>query len=322
MKKMFKLSIYLLVALSIFSCKKEDEPSPSDNDDNASDQVAVKWEAISNFNLTARDAAVAFAIDGKGYVGCGQNYPTFFDSFSSYNPQTNTWTSISDYEGGERRTPVSFVVDDTAFVMLGYEGVISYPKDLWKYDAINDDWIPMNAPNFGGYEGMRSMVIDNVAYIILKNRVYMYDKPNDSWIQKSIAPFTSRDDAVTFTIGSKGYFGTGVSTSSSGRLDDFWEYDPSEDKWTEVAKYPGGGVNSAVGFTLKGEGYVGTGNSFSSSQSSFYRYSASKNKWTKIDDYPGGATTGMVSFVINDTAYVGTGIGNSEKTSFYKLYVK
>ena len=40
-----------------------------------------------------------------------------------------------------------------------------------------------------------------------------------------------RGGAIGFSIGSKGYMGTGYDGSSSTK--DFWEYDPSVNTWTE-----------------------------------------------------------------------------------------
>src|SRR5436190_22202994 len=55
-----------------------------------------------------------------------------------------------------------------------------------------------------------------------------------------------RYGAVSFTIGTKGYVGTG----HSGTGKDFWEYDPATDTWTQKADFGGTGRSDAVAFTI------------------------------------------------------------------------
>ena len=66
-----------------------------------------------------------------------------------------------------------------------------------------------------------------------------------------------RLDAVGFSIGSKGYIGTGLPIS--GFVKDFWEYDPATNTWTQKADFGGTARHSAVGFSIGSKGYIGTG---------------------------------------------------------------
>ncbi|MEZ5067506.1 MAG: kelch repeat-containing protein [Bacteroidia bacterium] len=50
-------------------------------------------------------------------------------------------------------------------------------------------------------------------------------------------PAAARMFAAAFSIGSKGYIGTG--SSSSGTLSDFWEYDAISDTWTQKSSFRG-----------------------------------------------------------------------------------
>ena len=54
-------------------------------------------------------------------------------------------------------------------------------------------------------------------------------------------------ECVGFTIGSKGYIGTGYDWQF--RLyNDFWEYDPATNAWTQKADFGGTARDRAVGF--------------------------------------------------------------------------
>src|SRR5947207_9637065 len=68
----------------------------------------------------------------------------------------------------------------------------------------------------------------------------------DFWLQKADAGSSPRALAVGFSIGDKGYIGTG-SPFDNTYLDDFWEYDPATDTWTQKADFAGGARMGAVG---------------------------------------------------------------------------
>ena len=51
-----------------------------------------------------------------------------------------------------------------------------------------------------------------------------YDPATNAWTQKADFGGTARDGAVGFSIGSKGYIGTGYD--GTGSTKDFWEYTP------------------------------------------------------------------------------------------------
>src|SRR6185503_18531721 len=70
-------------------------------------------------------------------------------------------------------------------------------------------------------------------------------RAQDTWTQKADFGGTGRAYAVGFSIGSKGYIGTG---SSNGK--DFWEYDPATDTWTQKADFGGTYRSFAAGFSI------------------------------------------------------------------------
>src|SRR5271157_3785708 len=85
----------------------------------------------------------------------------------------------------------------------------------------------------------------------------------------------ARDSAVGFSIGSKGYIGTGYDGTTEYK--DFWEYDPTANTWTRKADFAGAARDSAVGFAIGsiGKGYIGTGYDGSSDYKDFWEYDPS-----------------------------------------------
>ena len=117
-----------------------------------------------------------------------------------------------------------------------------------------------------------------------------------------------------FSIGSKGYVGTGYHSGFT-RNNDFWEYNPATDSWLQLANVPGPARADAVGFSTSGIGYVGTGNQYMD----FYSYDVSTNSWSQITDYGPGNREKATAFVVNNIAYVGSGYYLSIKSDWWKL---
>ena len=99
--------------------------------------------------------------------------------------------------------------------------------------------------------------------------------PN-TWTQKANFGGIPRLQAVGFSIGTKGYIGTG---GIGGYANDFWEYDPSSDTWTQKANFGGTPRYGAVGFSIGAYGYIGTGYTASGDQRDFWEYDPSSNTW-------------------------------------------
>jgi N-acetylneuraminic acid mutarotase len=124
----------------------------------------------------------------------------------------------------------------------------------------------------------------------------------------------NREQGVAFSIGNKGYFGTGLDGST--RYNDFWEFDPMTNSWSQKANLPSYKRIAAVGFSIGNRGYIGTGeslekSSFKSNLSDFWEYNPETNSWVRKANYGVADTNGCgycSAFSIGDKAYVGGGI--------------
>ena len=128
------------------------------------------------------------------------------------------------------------------------------------------------------------------------------------WTQKA-ANFAGKDRycAVGFSIGNKGYYGTG-SIDSNNSLQDFWEYDPVSNSWTQKANFVEEGRTRAVGFSIGNKGYIGTGFCDGGGyRQDFWEYDPVTNIWTQKANFAGGNRTDAVGFSIDNRGYIGTG---------------
>ena len=125
------------------------------------------------------------------------------------------------------------------------------------------------------------------------------------WIPKANFGGGDVECAVGFSIGNKGYIGTG--RNESGRKEDFWEYDPQADLWTQRANFGGGKRYDAVGFSIGNKGYIGTGWGENGISHDFWEYDPQTNLWSQHANVGGGGRRNAVGFSIGNKGYIGTG---------------
>src|SRR6187431_1493284 len=100
----------------------------------------------------------------------------------------------------------------------------------------------------------------------------------DSWTQKANFGGGERRGAIGFSIGTKGYIGTGISSTFGVFYNDLWEWDSTNDTWTQKASFsiPRYG---AIGFSIGNKGYIGTGNNGSGTMNDFWEWDQTNNTW-------------------------------------------
>lgn len=128
-----------------------------------------------------------------------------------------------------------------------------------------------------------------------------FDKSTNSWTQKADFGGGTRFGAVGFSIGSKGYAGTGTSAAYVD-YNDLWEYNPTTNIWTQQAPMPGTPRDGATGFSINGKGYMGLGY-----YNDWYEFNPQTNSWSNKAAYPGVVPSYSASFVIDTVGYVCTG---------------
>jgi hypothetical protein len=129
-------------------------------------------------------------------------------------------------------------------------------------------------------------------------------------------PGAARTGAVGFSIGAKGYMGTGQDAVGT-LLKDFWEYDPTSDTWTAKTSFGGTARWNAVGFSIGTKGYIGTGNN----TADFWEYDPTANTWTAKANYAGGAMSASAGWGVSSTGkgYLG-GCGLDALSNFTKKF--
>ncbi len=238
------------------------------------------WTQKTDLPGTARWGSLGFSIGTKGYIGTGfcNDGTTMFDAkdFWEYDPGTDTWTQKADVGGTVREQAVGFSIGLKGYIGTGMDFSVNaiFLNDFWEYDPSTNIWT--QKANFGG---------------------------------------AARAGSVGFSIGTKGYIGTGYCNDGTTEFytKDFWEYDPGIDSWSKLADFGGTARGSATGFSIGTKGYIGTGgDNVTIFMKDFWEFDPGINSWSQKADFGGTARTGAVGFAIETKGYIGTGRYNND----------
>nr|MCU0376222.1 hypothetical protein [Chitinophagaceae bacterium] len=141
------------------------------------------------------------------------------------------------------------------------------------------------------------------------NDFWEYDPVENTWTQKANFTGGIRFYSLGFSIGNKGYFGTGYIGAPPLRKD-FWEYDPASNQWTRKQDFGGIGRARATGFSIGSKGYIGLGTIGTSNLKDFWEYNPDTDQWTQKQDFGGTERNGAAGFAIGSKGYIGVGTNN------------
>jgi len=195
----------------------------------------LQWRKVADYP-TARYGAIAFSVGNVGYVGTGYDEENYLKDMYKYVPGEDKWSQIVSVGGSKRTYAFAFVVNGKGYVGGGQNNnVLQY--DLWEYNVENDSWTAKLALNDDtqpatniSRQQTASFVINGLAYLVggastsIDNQVWEYDPAADKWTRKTDFEGATRENAVGFAIGDRGYITTG--RASSARYDDIWQFDP------------------------------------------------------------------------------------------------
>ncbi|GJM43557.1 MAG: hypothetical protein DHS20C21_03990 [Gemmatimonadota bacterium] len=99
------------------------------------DQDTVSWTQLTDLPARGRVAGTEFSYDGRGYVLSGENdnHTQFAKGqFWGYEPDTDTWTRLTNHPGSSRWAPGSFVVGEYVYMMGGLS-TSALEGDMWRF---------------------------------------------------------------------------------------------------------------------------------------------------------------------------------------------
>jgi N-acetylneuraminic acid mutarotase len=285
------------------------------------------WTQKTGFPGGARYSSASFSIGTKVYIGIGYNdgdMPT--RDFWEWDQTTKVWTRKADYPGNTTGIAVSFSIGTKGYIGTGNDfKTIGFTNEFWEYDPGTDRWTQKaSLPTIPGRALAVGFSIGTKGYIGLGNKdlfttggnpnpsyyqdFWEWDQTANEWTKKADFPGNTRSGAVGFSIGNKGYIGTGGDGTNYSK--DFWEWDQSTNVWTKKADFEGIGRSEAVGFSIGNKGYIGTGYSSGTTLNiliDFWEWDQETNIWTEKANFGGIARSSAVGFSIGNKGYIGTG---------------
>ncbi len=207
---------------------------------------------------------------------------SFILLIQTFSHAADAWKQRADFPGDGRSAVTSFGFSDFGFVGLGYDGV-DFRRSFYAFNPETNTWF--QTESLGG----------------------------------AIGDGLQRNVASAFTIGNKGYVGTGQGDAPF--LNDFWEYNYNTNVWTPKPSVGGVDRRSGVGFAVSGKGYIGLGQDASGFKKDFWQFDTLSNTWTQKADFGGTARRFAVAFVIGTRVFVGTGDDGTFKNDIYEYNV-
>ena len=226
--------------------------------------------------IANRGFAVAFALNGKGYVATGADTSlvTVKRDLWQYDTATNTWVPKATLPGPGRDGAFSFVVNNIAYVGGGNDSTGYLLNDFWAYDPTTNSWsAKASLPDYTIFPF--AFGIGSYGYISCgqqgaaeSNNTYQYDPTTNVWTSKAAFPGTARQAGAAFVLGNTAYCGLGM-TGYTSAFQDLYTYNPTTNTWTAAGNFLGGNDAWPAVATANGKAYVGIGWDFGAS---FFNY--------------------------------------------------
>lgn len=321
---MFSLKCRRFVGIVVFLCAC----SPALGQENV-------WVKLNDFIGGKRERAVAFSINGYGYVGTGTDTAEVVRAdFWRYDPNSDSWAQIAPIPGPARRDAVAFELNGFGYVGTGMSDHVSANgnilSDFWRYNAILNEWdsiAPFPGNQGGGVYFSTGFSVGGKGYVCggktgnstYTSELWEYKPTNDTWFQRASFPTGIRYMLSSFAIGNFAYVGFGATQDVYKR--DLYRYNPGNNQWDQMPDLPGNVRGAATTFVLQDKGYVCGGND-GGLLDDLWEFNPISEEWTLKAYFGGSERKNAIAFSINhEFAIVGLGKGyTGKKESVYVYY--
>ena len=206
------------------------------------------WTQKADFAGGARNRAVGFAVNGKGYIGMDTRGA--LTDFYEYDPAGNTWTRVADFPIESFNATSGFAIGDRGYV-VPYGSILTF----YEYDPLDGPsgtWTQRSDLPSAPGNMTTSFVIGDSAYVAprqMSQDILVYSASGDSWtVRQYPGPIMPGAEGRGFTVGDIGYL-----MVFSG---DLYAYDQASGAWTEKTGFMFSGLSS-IGFGIGDKGYIG-----------------------------------------------------------------
>lgn len=250
---------------------------------------AAEWQLATSFAGEHRDDASGFALNGRGFLGCGiDRYFNLRNDWWQYDPASGNWSAIDTLPGLPRQYATAVSDGSKAFLIGGSRSDGMYSNEVFRYTS-GGGWTQLeDAPFMPRAAGVGVTVGGKAFYGTGRNDTlkfsdfWMFDFGREEWTQLDSCPFAARDEMVGFEANGFLYFLLG--RSFDGVFADCWRYDPLSEEWLQLKDYPGQARAYASALAEPGGAVIAGGDSEDGVllDESYY-FEAAAETWSQMD---------------------------------------
>jgi len=227
------------------------------------------------------------------------------------------WEEMSRSAVTTRHHPVTFTLNDTAYLLTGTTAQSSPAgtADFFRYDEAGDTWVRL--PDFPGgarsfayadtYEGLAYVGFGTNDYDSFYNDLWRYDPATKEWTELASCDCRGRNHPAFVAQAGRIFVGLGNGPFD---LNDFWSYDIASDSWTQMPDLPSSPRHHPFHFAAGGYVYTGMGHNGNNYYGDWYRFDPATDTWTEMQDHPGGGRVAGQEFSYDGYGYIISGDGN------------
>ncbi|MFZ1331656.1 MAG: kelch repeat-containing protein [Flavobacteriales bacterium] len=287
------------------------------------DPITNAWTTKAPYPGGARDGAVAFTKDGKGYMGSGYRSGVGRTrDFFAYDPASDSWSAVPElWDAYGRQHAIAVSHGNKAYVIGGnaLPNTSAPTAEIWELGPpaplVPGTWVQRPYLPAAPRERPATFVIDDIMYLAggntgfsnYLNELWAYDPEARTWTTRAALPVLGAQ--VGAAIDGKGYVLIGTDANN------FWAYDPVSNSWTQRADMPSGTRDKPVAFGLNGRVYVGTGMINTVRQSDLWAYDPVTNSWEQRTSMAGTGVHSAAAFVIDNKGCISAGNLNGSSTA-------
>lgn len=277
------------------------------------------WSSVTAVPTIGRDDAVAFAINGSGYLVTGNlNGYAESNKLFQFNPQTGSWSEKAVFPGTARQYSCVFTLQNKAYLVGGYSEAGVALKDVWEYDGFTDSWTQKT--DFPGVARWHATALEirNTGYLGMGTTAdstlsdfWKYNAASDSWSKLSPYPGGPNRSVLGFSILNEGIFGEGFDINPISYADSWYSFDAVTETWSSFPPLPGGKRSYGTAVSNGFSALVCAGMDENSVFKNDCYYLDYTKKWQAIPALPIDGLKGAKGFSINGKFYIGTGLNHN-----------
>ncbi len=300
------------------------------------DPATNTWQSMSIIGAPSARTGSSTVWTGARMVVWGGLDPSlsqYVNDGARYNPQTDTWSPVSN--GGPptaRGFHTAVWTGSRMIVWSGYTNFGNYPSSGSRYDPVGDTWSPISSVNAPSgridhtavWTGNRMIVWGGAVATNVGNSGGRYNPQSDTWAPTSAGIPEARWGHATVWTGNEMIVWGGIQTGGTfigTALGSGARYNPALETWTPTATSNAPSARGLLGSIWSGTemivwgGEDGVGNTFGTGG----RYNPATNAWQTISgvgapparSQPGAVWTGSEMMIWGGGKFGGGPVANT-----------